>query len=170
MASRPPGASKLKPLEKLNRRHDRAAQLDAAGASRREIFAATGYGPTYISRLRTENPLYQQRKEYYRQNPHQPPPNDSAQPSPETNDREQLAGMLKENQARLTLLKAQLEAAEFETPRPETPPISSGGILSALLQSPSLRAQADNGTSGRPDWALPRHSPRSYLHFPRRRW
>jgi hypothetical protein len=133
----------------LNSRHDHAAQLDAAGAKLREISAATRYTIPYLSRLRHENPLYQQRIEHYRQNPPPPP----SQPD----NRAEITAQLKTNQAMLTILHAELAAELAKTQPEDPPPVTTNAIDTTIVgigysSTPSLQIQAADGTSGRPNW------------------
>jgi hypothetical protein len=48
------------PLQRLNDKHRKAAQLMAQGLSLVEIGRHVGYGPNYWSRLKNESPVFQE--------------------------------------------------------------------------------------------------------------
>jgi hypothetical protein len=56
----------MKPLQRLNDKHRRAAQLMAGGKSLVEISREVGYGPNYWSRLKNESPVFQECLAHYR--------------------------------------------------------------------------------------------------------
>src|SRR5215469_10520647 len=54
------------PLQRLNDKHRRAAQLIVRGLSLVEISREVGYGPNYWSRLKNESPVFQECLAFYR--------------------------------------------------------------------------------------------------------
>ena len=54
------------PLQRLNDKHRKAAQLMARGMSLVEISREVGYGPSYWSRLKNGSPVFQESLAHYR--------------------------------------------------------------------------------------------------------
>jgi len=54
------------PLQRLNDKHRKAAQLMARGRSLVEVSREVGYGPNYWSRLKNGSPVFQDALAYYR--------------------------------------------------------------------------------------------------------
>ena len=54
------------PLQRLNDKHRKAAQLMARGMSLVKISQEVGYGPNYWSRLKNESAVFQDALAYYR--------------------------------------------------------------------------------------------------------
>jgi hypothetical protein len=55
-----------RPLQRINDKHRKAAQLMVRGLSLVEISREVGYGPNYWSRLKNEAPVFQECLAFYR--------------------------------------------------------------------------------------------------------